>query len=54
MMGQEAAGQWSLDESEQHINVLELKACLFGLKSLCKNMKDTAIMLRMDSSTAVA
>ena len=55
MMGQEAAGQWSLDESEQqHINVLELKAGLFGLKSLCKNMKDTAIMLRMDNSTAVA
>ena len=54
MMGQEAAGQWSLDESEQHINVLELTAGLFGLKSLCKDMKDTAIMLRMDNSIAVA
>ena len=48
MMDQEAAGQWSLDESEQHINVLELKAGLFGLKSLCKDMKDTAIMLHME------
>ena len=53
-MGQEVAGQWSLDESELHINDLELKAGLFGLKSLCKDMKDTAIMLRMDNSTAVA
>ena len=38
------SGQFSLDESLFHINVLELKAVLFGLKSLCSHLRQTHIM----------
>ena len=32
--GQTAGGHWLEQEKEEHINVLELKAILFGLQSL--------------------
>ena len=32
-------GNFVLDESLLHINVLELKAVLFGLKSLCSHLR---------------
>ena len=35
MSGNKARGQFSIEESQQHINLLELKAALFGLKALC-------------------
>lgn len=48
----ETGGKW--DQSEiQHINVLELKAILFGLKSLCRN-RSKHIRIRTDSTTALA
>ena len=36
-----------------HINVLELKAVLFGLKALCEKFKDTHIKVLTDNTTAV-
>ena len=36
-----------------HINVLELKAILFGLRSLCDHICDSHIKILSDNSTAV-
>jgi len=44
--------RWKKNELE-HINVLELKAVLFGLQSLCKTT-NTHIRVRTDSTTALA
>ena len=46
-------GRWALEEAESHINVLELKAALLGLKALCGNISDSHIQLQMDNTTAV-
>ena len=48
----QTGGRWH--ESElKHINALELRAILFGLKSLCKE-QDKHIRIRTDSTTALA
>ena len=46
-------GQFALDESFLHINVLELKAVLFRLKSLCSHLRQTHIKVSSDSTTSV-
>ena len=46
-------GRWSELEKQLHINTLELKAVLFGLKSFCSNLKDCPLRVRIDNSTAV-
>ena len=46
-------GHFALDESLLHINVLELKAVLFGLKSLCSHLRQTHIKVLSDNATAV-
>ena len=46
-------GHWDFMELD-HINCLELKAVLLGLKSLCKDFKDTHIRLRSDNMTTIA
>ena len=51
---EKAAGQWSSSEKEDHINFLELKACLLGLKSLCENYVGLHIQVQMDNTTAIA
>ena len=48
-----AGGQFALDESLLHINVLELKAVLFGLKSLCSHLRQAHIKVLSDNRTAV-
>ncbi len=47
-------GRWSTLEQLAHINVLELKAALFGPRSLCTHDKDVHIQLQLDNTTAVA
>ena len=49
-----ANGRWSHDEMGTHINVLELKAILFSLKSLLIDVKGCHIRVLTDSSTAVS
>ena len=51
---QSTQGRWSLQEQEMHINVLEMKAILFGLTSLCKDTNGVHIQVKSDSSTAVS
>lgn len=46
-------GRWSPDECIQHINVLELEAVYFGLKSLCSEMTNTHIRVMSDNTTTV-
>ena len=46
-------GHFALDESLLRINVLELKAVLFGLKRLCSHLRQTHIKVLSDNTTAV-
>lgn len=52
MLGNTARGQFSADESQQHVNVLDLKASLFGLKALC-SVSSTHIQVQIDNAVAV-
>ncbi|MCG8113708.1 MAG: reverse transcriptase domain-containing protein [Candidatus Thiodiazotropha taylori] len=45
-------GEWSVEEQECHINILELKACFFALKSFCKDLRDIHIKVFMDNTTS--
>ena len=47
------SGKWSLEESQLHINLLELRAARLALKTLCKSSQDTHILLKMDNQVAV-
>ncbi|KAL7286871.1 hypothetical protein TKK_0019005 [Trichogramma kaykai] len=49
-----AHGFWSPEEREQHINLLELKAALFGLKCFTATDRDCRILLRIDNTTAIS
>ena len=46
-------GNWNDNEKLEHINVLEMKAILFGLKSLCSYLSHQHIRIRTDSLTCV-
>lgn len=47
------SGPWSSQEKRAHINVLELKAIYFGLKTLCSEARGKHIRVRSDNTTAV-
>ena len=47
-------GLFSDEETHDHINVLELKAILFGLKSLARNIRLVHIKILCGNSTTVA
>ena len=51
---QKIQGQWTLEERNLHINVLELKAGLFALRSFAQNLRNVHIHLKLDNRTAVA
>ena len=51
--GKDTGGLWSPMELEFHINYLEMKAVLLGLKSLCKDCHDVQIFVQSDNTTAV-
>ena len=53
-LDQVTGGRWSPVESGQHINVLELKAVLMGLQSLCKAKQDCHIKILSDNTTTVS
>lgn len=54
MESKSTGGPFSTLEKGEHMNVVELKAELFGLKSLAKDLKSTHIKRLFDNSTAVA
>ena len=47
-------GCWSLSEQEDHINILEMRAILLGLQSLCSTCSNTHIRVKTDNQTCVA
>ena len=49
-----ANARWSPQERTYHINYLEIKVVLFGLKSLCSKLKHCGIKVLSDNQTAVA
>ena len=49
-----ASGFWNSQESKYHINYLEIKAALLGLKCFAKSLRDKQILLRIDNLTALA
>ena len=51
---QRTRGQWTSSETDLHINVKELLAAFFMLRSFCDNCYDTHIRLKLDNTTAVA
>ena len=47
-------GFWSPEEQLLHINVLELKAVLMGLVTLCHQYQNSHILIHIDNTTAVS
>ena len=47
-------GLWSEEERRDHINVLEIRAVLLGLQSLCKSLSQCHIRAEVDNMTAVS
>ena len=46
-------GCWNNNEIKEHINLLEMKAVLLGLQSLCSDCRDVHLRIRSDSQTCV-
>ena len=51
---QQIGGRWNRDEAAHHINILELKAAFFALKSFCSQTCDTHVQIHIDNTTAVS
>lgn len=49
-----ARGRWSAEESNHHINYLEIKAIFLYLKALCGHLQAKAIKILCDNTTAVS
>ena len=54
MNGAATHGMWSDGERKDHINVLKLKAALFGIQSLCRDLHHCHIRIEIDNTTAVS
>ena len=53
-MNETTGGRWSKDESDIHINVLELKAVLLSLQTFLSHVTSSHIKIKSDNSTAVS
>ena len=51
--GNKTGGLFSNEEKQLHINIKELKAIMFGLKTFCSELYDTHLKISTDNSTAV-
>ena len=49
-----ASGIWSQDQSQLHINVLELQAIWLGLRAFSQRVENTRVALMSDNTSAVA
>ena len=47
-------GEWSAIEKDRHINYLQIRAVLFGLQSLCREISNAHVNVMTDNATAVA
>ena len=49
-----AYGIWSQDQSQLHINILELQAIWLGLRAFSQRVENTRVVLMSDNTSAVA
>ena len=54
LIGVVTHGMWNDDESKDHINVLELKAALVGIQSLCRGLHYCHIRIELENTLAVS
>ena len=47
-------GPWSLEETQFHINCLEILAAFLATRTFMKDRRDTSVLLLIDNTTAVA
>jgi hypothetical protein len=52
--GMKTQGVWSVKERSLHINVLEMKAAMFAVKSFTKQQKNIHVHIQVDNKTTVA
>lgn len=52
--GKSVFGWWTMSQTKHHINILELHAIFFGLKSFASNLKNCSILIRTDNTTALS
>ena len=52
--GHSTGGQWSVEYSKSHINVLEIKGALFALKIYCKDIYKVSIQFKIDNTSTIA
>ncbi|XP_068726484.1 uncharacterized protein [Montipora capricornis] len=52
--GQEIGGRWTASEASRHINIFELEAAFFALKSFGDKITGAHVQLHLDNTTAVA
>ena len=52
--GESVFGRWSIEESQNHINVLELQAVTFAFHCLFKSTFNISILIKSDNTTVVA
>lgn len=52
--GESTRGWWDHSEKDNHINFLELKAILYGLKCFAGKLDNCNILIRTDNTTALA
>ena len=45
-------GEWSVTEQDNHINILELKACQLALHTFCRNVTCLHVRVYMDNTTS--
>ena len=49
-----SGGQWTDYESQNHINYLEILACILTLKAFCSQIKNCRVKTMIDNTTAVS
>ena len=52
--GVRTGGRWTAEESQSHINMLELKAAFLAIQSFLKEQEAVNVLVRLDSRTAIA
>ena len=46
-------GNWSFEESQKHINYLEMLAAFLALRLYCKDLQDLIVLFKIDNTSTV-
>ena len=47
-------GNWSLEESQKHMNYLEMLAALLALRLYCKDLQDLTVLFKIDNTSTLS